>query len=761
MYSKTFNQKSVFQKILLSYTIILIIPLIISCITYIKAKNMVEGEIKRANEALINQVRYVIDEKILEAQSIAVQVGMDTRVDSSIRDDSSFLEADRFNEYKIVEQLKLLKATNSFIKDIYIYYNNSKTVISTRVKLDSREFYDTYYKNEALPYEIWKSKFENTQIRTLQQGFEQEGGSTVELIQPLPINSRPNYYASVVIVFDSEQLKKYVRNVEWLKDGSATLVFYNNKLLLSSDSKYNNLEISKYDSKKDFFYSVINEQRYVIKIFTSQTTGCKYVSIIPYSLFWSRVADFRNLNILGAVGFLVFGCIAAFYLSRKNYNPIKLVLNKISQKSNVNYNKKENSEFEFIDIIFNLTIDEKDILKEKIRSEEDIIRENFLYKVLIAGFIEENSLEEIHSRYGIELLSKYFVVMLFHVENYNDNNITKWYNKNPFEFISFIMRNIIGELSSKTHKGFIVELDEKNFACIVNLAYNEENIIDTDVKNICDESKKILEERFKILCSVAISNIHTDFQNINEAYNEAMNALEYRIVQGKNNIIFYKNIENIISEYQYNTKVENKLMNFMKSCADSSQAVSIVNEIFDQNGLNGKVSLKKTKYFIYDMTTTLAKVVNEVCEPAFIHENNPINRIMACETLLDLKQELTSVIMEVCDHLIMKKNQNLLSTEVIHFIDENYYDTNISINMLGERFDISPSYLSKVFKDGEGISILEYLSKVRIEKSKQLLKETDYGINEIASRVGFLSSSVFIRAFKKYEGITPGAFREV
>jgi YesN/AraC family two-component response regulator len=56
---------------------------------------------------------------------------------------------------------------------------------------------------------------------------------------------------------------------------------------------------------------------------------------------------------------------------------------------------------------------------------------------------------------------------------------------------------------------------------------------------------------------------------------------------------------------------------------------------------------------------------------------------------------------------------------------------------------------------------VDYLYKIRIEEAKQLLKETPYTIESIATKVGFLNSNAFIKAFKNNEGITPGAYRNL
>ena len=81
--------------------------------------------------------------------------------------------------------------------------------------------------------------------------------------------------------------------------------------------------------------------------------------------------------------------------------------------------------------------------------------------------------------------------------------------------------------------------------------------------------------------------------------------------------------------------------------------------------------------------------------------------------------------------------------------------------MIADKLNISPSYLSKMFKNEKNVSLLDYLYKVRLSYAKKYLRETDLTVEEIALKTGFISNSALIKAFKKYEGVTPGSYRRL
>lgn len=96
--------------------------------------------------------------------------------------------------------------------------------------------------------------------------------------------------------------------------------------------------------------------------------------------------------------------------------------------------------------------------------------------------------------------------------------------------------------------------------------------------------------------------------------------------------------------------------------------------------------------------------------------------------------------------------------KAIEFINQNYSEE-ITLSQISSTFNFNPYYFSKLFKKYTGVSFKTYLTKLRIQKACQLLKNTSKSIKEISFAVGFSDPNYFIKAFKKFTGMTPSAFR--
>lgn len=96
--------------------------------------------------------------------------------------------------------------------------------------------------------------------------------------------------------------------------------------------------------------------------------------------------------------------------------------------------------------------------------------------------------------------------------------------------------------------------------------------------------------------------------------------------------------------------------------------------------------------------------------------------------------------------------------QVIQYIDREYKN-NISIQSLAEQFHINGSYLSALFKKEMDMNFGKYLTKVRMRKSLELLREGNYRVAEIAEMVGYQTASYFSEQFKKEYGCNPKDYR--
>lgn len=105
------------------------------------------------------------------------------------------------------------------------------------------------------------------------------------------------------------------------------------------------------------------------------------------------------------------------------------------------------------------------------------------------------------------------------------------------------------------------------------------------------------------------------------------------------------------------------------------------------------------------------------------------------------------------------RQQHVLLKQAMDFINQNYSDPSISLDKVAKSVNISPNYLSAVFSQEVGQTLTEYITSRRIHEAKNMLRNTDLRLSEIAFAVGYKDPHYFSFVFKKVSGCTPSEYR--
>ncbi|GGA30359.1 response regulator transcription factor [Paenibacillus physcomitrellae] len=135
--------------------------------------------------------------------------------------------------------------------------------------------------------------------------------------------------------------------------------------------------------------------------------------------------------------------------------------------------------------------------------------------------------------------------------------------------------------------------------------------------------------------------------------------------------------------------------------------------------------------------------------------------IYNCRTIQQIESIVLKTAEETMERLgerFMDKNAKLVH-QVCSLIDQTYHEP-ITINSLSDQVYLSPNYLRSIFKEKTGMTIHDYLTKIRLDKAKLLLADGSLKVQDIAQRVGYESTSYFISLFLKNQGVTPNEYRK-
>lgn len=149
-------------------------------------------------------------------------------------------------------------------------------------------------------------------------------------------------------------------------------------------------------------------------------------------------------------------------------------------------------------------------------------------------------------------------------------------------------------------------------------------------------------------------------------------------------------------------------------------------------------------------------------EQAFRLSDFFILKMDACTSIDAISKLHTQMVLDYTRKMLLVKKNNFLPKPIVLCMDYVYSNINrrITVDDLAKHADLSPSYLSRLFKKELNISISDYICDMKIEKAQHLLRYSDYSLIDIANYLAFSSQSHFIQTFKKLTGVTPKKYRD-
>ena len=206
--------------------------------------------------------------------------------------------------------------------------------------------------------------------------------------------------------------------------------------------------------------------------------------------------------------------------------------------------------------------------------------------------------------------------------------------------------------------------------------------------------------------------------------------------------------------------------NFLQALrrGDEKYAQKLLSELLGHILLETGGDMAQIRERTYELAVLISRsMLDTGCDPAYIgrfmHECRQC--IPAMQTMEELSLWLSRRVTSIIDVLFSSSRAHHadLIYRTIQYLQSNYTQK-ITLEDLSRRVYVSPTYLSRVFKQDTGSSIVDYLNMIRIEKSKDLLADKSVSLINVALQSGFESQSYFNHIFKSSCGMTPLQYRK-
>ncbi len=771
IFPKSVNLKNkVLVTWLLSYVLVLAIPLLVGSLLYVESSKIIEEEISQVQQASLDQLKSSLDSDLRDIKKISSALAVDSIVAKLSFKWDDFSPTDFYSMYTLQKSVRSLKVTNTTIDGIYIYFKRSGSILSHMQRLDSTTYGSDIMEDFQMSANDWIQMISAVSQETFQiLSMEMPDGSLekkVVYFHPVQLVSIKSIDAVIVMLIDGSYLEDVLENSSGNNGTMIAMVDLNNDFLssplesgLPAFMKYEALA-KRSESAKTWY----NDEAFTIIQSESEISGWKLVSAIPTNIYMAKVEYIRLILIAYIMIGLVGGLSISVYMALRNYKPLRK-LTQFASNDAAGGKRSEANEFKYIEQIMRTLLQEKNSLKDRLEIQKNALRENFIGRLVKGNVSNLNTIVESCRMHDIHPIGNWFVVLVFQIESMSEI----YSDDDPKDtlLVNFVIKTTAEELAAEKYCGFAAEVDGR-ICCVINFRDGSDTNVKGDIKEIADKSVDFLESNFGLTVTIAVSGVHANYPGLSLAYSEAMEVVEYNIlVEDVEPVMLYDTLFHLSGASPDDSAIirkENRISNLIVK-RDFKQAADITDDILVNDIFKSAPSFQIVKYRVFGLLNTILNAIGQIRTSIDVDPfDDPeiLQDLIASSSIKELREQIGDIFKVLIQNTptdsLVESSEKF--EKILAYVDQHYMEPDLSVSSISYQFDNNISYLSRMFKKEKGIGMLDYIHQLRIEKAKQLLSDSEMSIREIAQAVGYSNDIAIIRAFKRYEGITPGKYRE-
>lgn len=309
------------------------------------------------------------------------------------------------------------------------------------------------------------------------------------------------------------------------------------------------------------------------------------------------------------------------------------------------------------------------------------------------------------------------------------------------------------------------------------LLKGQRETIEENTRACVDEIRKILSRQDgRREWFLAVGQSVERLSQIQKSYHTASRAFSQRYLYDEN-ILYYDEMETMehpggqaeTEDNAYLQKVDVNALNpailqeFLSNGLQE-ETENFVKDYFYAIGQEPMESLVFRNYVILNVRFSVISFIKGLGCDTNEMESADTEEVLAesgknMESAIAYAKKMISQAIEIRDQNSGNKNRSILKTAV-DFIDSHYMDEEISLNTVANVANVSSNHFSALFSQNMGQTFIEYLTTLRMNKAKELLRCTGMRSSEIAGEIGYKDAHYFSYLFKKTQGMTPSDYRK-
>ncbi|MEK4663387.1 helix-turn-helix domain-containing protein [Priestia sp. FSL H7-0729] len=513
----------------------------------------------------------------------------------------------------------------------------------------------------------------------------------------------------------------------------------------------------------------IADTQYSLTYSPSTLKGWTYVLISPTTILTQEYLNIGLHTLYISIFLLLLSLLLAWLGSKRMHVPIRKLLtqlgdNHLSKEGNslAQQSPPFSDEFEQIRAGVSQLSASRSQLENTLNMHLLQIRTHFMIN-LFQGKTPVHTLHDTLNEYGYKYQVQEWQQIAVITIQADLVNHTK-YSAGDRDLLLFAIQNILEETVAHNQQLLPIVL-EHTVVTIIGTMEQDHFIFSQQLHVLTEQLQQQIHKILALQVSLGFSQPHSSLYHIPQAYAEAMEALMHRLKLGTGIIFQYENIDHDAPTWSitYPESLEYSLIQAIQS-ADEVLASTLLKQLLEVLfGLECtpeeyQVALTRLLTRILQMTQESGIRLGQISQGrgSMFHELYGLQYATEVEEWFN--HQVILPIIQVFKVRQYAQYQHI-SEKMIAMIHQDY-DKDLTLEECALKLHYNANYLSSVFRKETGCAFSEYLTKYRFNIAKKWLDESDLTVKDIAARLRYNNPQNFIRSFRKWEGITPGQYRE-
>lgn len=280
------------------------------------------------------------------------------------------------------------------------------------------------------------------------------------------------------------------------------------------------------------------------------------------------------------------------------------------------------------------------------------------------------------------------------------------------------------------------------------------------VRTLIENIRREVTHRTNIRVFTGYGGIYNSANLIGQSFTEARNAIEYQRITGTSEVTAFEDMPESQELFHYPPDVELRLLSSIQA-GNIENLKAVLEEIGRINIVETTLRPFMLEGLLENLKATLLKgigsIEGEEEKGRFVAEIKAAleaKRVLSFDELQVSFIRLTRIVNEKRAH-----HYDDLSAKIREYIDEHYADKDLSLSLIASRFQMTDTYVCKLFKTHTGQSLFGYIQNARMKKAMDMLADYGNTVEGVSLDCGYSNVSTFRRAFKRHTGVSPSDYR--